>query len=69
MDRHDDTRTMARLQKWEADDRHSDRERELLLAAEAHHRLSLLSGNRPRLEDLAGEWIELLRDSNGKTAG
>ena len=67
MDRDDDTRMTARLQEREADDRHSARDRELLLAAEAHHRLSILSGDRPRLEDLAGEWIELLRDSSGKT--
>ena len=66
MDRDYGTRTRVRLQEREAADGHSDRDRELLLAAEAHHRRSIL-GDCPRLEDLAGEWIELLRDSNGKT--
>jgi hypothetical protein len=58
---------MAQLQEWEADDRRSDRDRELLLAAEAQHRLSILRGDSTRLEDLAGEWIDLLRASSGKT--
>lgn len=66
MDRNDDTRMVARLQEWESVDRHSDRDRAMRLAAESHCRRSILSGDRPRLEDLAGEWIELFRTSNGK---
>ena len=66
METDDGTRMRVRPQEREAADGHSDRDCELLLAAEAHHRRSVLGRDRPRLEDLAGEWIELLRDSNGK---
>ena len=69
MDRNDDAREMLSLQQRDEDERRARREHELRLAAEAHHRLRILNGDRVRLEDLAGEWIELLRASGANTTG
>jgi len=69
MDTHDDDQMKTHLQQVDVNERRARREYELMLAAEAHHRLQLLNGSRPRLEDLAEEWIELLRASSGKPAG
>jgi hypothetical protein len=44
-------------------------EHELVVAAEAHHRARILDADRPQLEDLAEEWIEMLRASSAKTTG
>ncbi|MGD2076221.1 MAG: hypothetical protein PVI91_10520 [Gammaproteobacteria bacterium] len=65
----DDTHAMTQLQQWDVDERRVQPEHELTLAAEAHHRLCILKADRPRLDDLAGEWIELLRASGAKKTG
>ena len=59
----------TRLHQLDLDERATGLEQALVLAAEAHHRQCLLAGDKPRLEDLACEWIELLRVSSRKTAG
>lgn len=66
MDKDDDHRMMTQLQPWDVDERRARRERERVLVSEALHRQRLLDGDRPRLEDLAAEWIELLRASRAK---
>ena len=68
MNEYDDAHMATQLQQVNLDERPTIFEQELVLAAEAQHRLRLLDGDRPRLEDLAGEWIELLRASRRKTA-
>ena len=67
MNKYDDTDMTTQLQQVNLDVRPTIFEQELVLAAEAQHRLRLLNGDRLRLEDLAGEWIELLRASRRKT--
>ena len=69
MDRDDDARMMKQLQQWDVDERQARREHEMVLAAEARHRQRILNDERVRLEDLATEWIELLRASSAKTTG
>ena len=69
MDKDKDAYMMMQLQQSILDERRARREYEMLLAAEARHRLRILNDNRTRLEDLAGEWIEMLRDNMGKTNG
>ncbi len=63
----DDLHMTTQLRQIPAQEQTSDREKRLLLAAEVHHREQLLSGDRPRLEDMAQEWIELLR-AHGRNA-
>jgi len=48
-------------------ERSSGLEQQRVFAAEAHHRLPALNDDRTRLEDLAEEWIELLRANSRKT--
>jgi len=55
MNKCDDTDMTTQLQQLNLDVRPTIFEQELVLAAEAQHRLRLLNGDRPRLEDLAGE--------------
>ena len=67
MDRNEHRHTTAQLQQCGADQRQSKRDRKLRNAAEAHHhRQRLMKGDSVRLQDLAVEWIELLRASRGK---
>ena len=61
MDRNEHRHTTAQLQQCGADQRQSKRDRKLRNAAEAHHRQRLMKGDSVRLQDLAVEWIELLR--------
>ena len=68
MNKCDDVDMTTQLQQVNLDERLTIFEQELVLAAEAQHRLHLLNGDRPRLEDLAGEWIDLLRASRRKPA-
>ena len=65
----DDARMMTQLQQWDVDERPAQVEYERVLAAEALHRQRILNSDQLRLEDLAGEWIELLRASRAKTSG
>ena len=65
----DDARMMMQLQQWGVDERPAQVEYERMLVAEALHRQRLLDSDQLRLEDLAGEWIELLRASRAKTSG
>jgi len=67
MNSFEDAYITTQLQEVDLVERPSSDERALLLAAEAQHRQRLLNGDRPRLEDLAEEWIELLRASRQKT--
>ena len=69
MDKSAETHITTQLQQVDLEERPSRAERDLVLAAEAHHRLRLLIDDRTRLEDLAEEWIELLRASSRKTTG
>lgn len=69
MDKSSETHITTQLQQVDLEVRPSMAERDLVLAAEAHHRLRLLIDDRTRLEDLAEEWIELLRASSRKTTG
>jgi hypothetical protein len=66
MDTYDDSDLMTRLQLLNTDEWPSGREQELIVAAEAHHRLRFLNEEQPRLEHLAEDWIELIRASSGK---
>mgnify|MGYP001826945283 CR=1 FL=1 len=68
MNTYDDADMTTQLQQVYLDERPSNYKQELALAVEAQHRLRLLNGDGPRLEDLAGEWIELLRASRRKTS-
>ena len=69
MYKEDDAHMMTQLQQWDVDERRAQREHELVLAAEALHRQRILDCDQVRLEDLAKEWIELLRASSAKTTG
>ena len=69
MDKSSETHITTQLQQVDLEERPSRAERDLVLAAEAHHRLRLLNDDQTRLEDLAEEWIELLRASSRKTTG
>lgn len=69
MDKSAKTHIMTHRQQLDPEERLSRVEQELILAAAAHHRLRLLIDDRTRLEDLAEEWIELLRASSRKTTG
>ncbi len=64
----DELHMMAQLQQICPVEQTSVREERLLLAAQTHHRQRLLSGDRPRLEDMAQEWIELLNAHNRNAA-
>jgi len=66
MDRNEHRHTTAQLQQCGADQPQSKPDRKLRIAAEAHHRQRLVKGDCVRLQDLAVEWIELLRASRGK---
>ena len=66
MGNYDESDMMTQLQLLNADERPSGREHELVVAAEAHHRLRILNDNQPRLEHLAEDWIKLIRTSSGK---
>ena len=61
MDTYQDAHTQTQLQQRDVDGERTRREHEQEVAAEAYHRQRILTGDRPRLEDLAKEWIELLR--------
>jgi hypothetical protein len=67
MDKSAETNITTQLQHVDLEERPSRVEQELEHAAEAHHRFYLLIDDRTRLEDLAEEWIELLRASSRKT--
>mgnify|MGYP001551765154 FL=1 len=67
MDKSSETYITTQFQQVEMEERPSRAERDLVLAAEAHHRLRLLNDDQTRLEDLAEEWIELIRASSRKT--
>ena len=69
MDKSSETHITTQLQQVDLEERPSRAEGDLVLAAEAHHRLRLLNDDQTRLEDLAEEWIELLRASSRKTTG
>ena len=69
MDKSAETYITTQLQQVDLEGRPSSVEQELVRAAEARHRLRLLHDERTRLEDLAGEWIELLHASSRKTTG
>ena len=66
MDNYDGSDMMKQLHLLNVDEWPSGREHELIVAAEAHHRLRFLNENQPRLEHLAEDWIELVRASSGK---
>jgi len=66
MDQSAETNITTQLQHVDLEEPPSRVEQELVHAAEAHHRLRLLIDNRTRFEDLAEEWIELLRASSRK---
>ena len=69
MDKSSETYITTQFQQVELEERTSRAEGDLVLAAEAHHRLRLLNDDQTRLEDLVEEWIELLRASSRKTTG
>ena len=69
MDHDDNTRRITQLQHWDLDEPRARRQHELMLAAEAHHRLRVLSSDWSEVEHLAQQCIELLRASNRKTTG
>jgi hypothetical protein len=66
MDNYDGSGTMTQLHQVKTDEWRSGSEHELIVAAQAHHRLRLLNENQPRLEHLDEDWIELIRASSGK---
>ena len=57
------THAVTQLQQVDLEERPLEVERERSLAAEAQYRRHLLAEDGARLEDLAAEWIELLRTS------
>lgn len=63
----EDANKTTQSQKPDLVERPTGDERALVPAAEAQHRQRLLNGDRPRLEGLAEQWIELLRASRQKT--
>jgi len=69
MERDNETSTTTQLHQPSLDERSLSAEQLRVNAAEAYHRQRLLTGNKPCLEDLAGEWIELIRANSRKTTG
>jgi hypothetical protein len=69
MDKTADSHVTRQLQLVDPGEQLSRVERELMLAAGARHRSRLLNDDGARLEDLAVEWIELLRASTCRTTG